>query len=467
VITEGRRQGLLGYDEDAWGDDTPSWERRRAQRLLMDFYGALCAAAAEARPEPPLSLATCEKVPRIGGADRPSADCVQEDSPETKAEQPDTLPPTVPPHDEESGTGEDGPGLRLDGKPAYLGGSDAEPNQHVETAADLERMPVALEAIRASIERSRERQRKVLALIQAGEAVHARRLATCRRKSVQMECPDDFGAGGCGSRDNYVPVNCDSRLCPECMKRKMGEKAGQYTPTVDDWDHPTMLRLSLDRRVDPADVERAVDALRGAHGRLRKRKIPPSGDGWSWSEWKRSLRMVGRADLARRWQKRYVDRDRWIPVAEAIPTGFYGIDIKQGRDRTLNVHMHLLADVPWLPQAALSALWDDLTDAPVVDIRRVDGSEEGALMEVVGYAAKAPEYEEIEDQVAYLKTLKGSKLIQPFGDLHGNTPPCAAALLCGDCGRTPKWWNYVGTVDGEYSTMEVIAVDGDRPPPDA
>lgn len=405
-----RRQGRLEYDGDAWGS---TWERRRAHRLLVEFYGGLCAA--HAGRGTPLSVPTCEKVPRSGRDADQSGD-------------------------------------------------------YAESMDDLERMPRALEAIQASYGRSWERQRKVIALIEAGEIAHAERLATCRRRSVQMECPDTFGAEGCGSTDNYVPINCDSRLCPDCMKRKMGQKAGQYEPVVETWDHPTMLRLSLDRRFDPAELEHAVDALRGAHGRLRRRVVPvegnpTEGNGWSWPDWKRSLRQLGETELARRWQKRYVDQGKGIPFEEIVRTGFYGIDIKQGRDGTLNVHMHILADVPWLPQAALSAVWNDLTDAPVVDIRRVDGSREGALMETIAYAAKAPEFESLDDQVAYLLTLKGSKLVQPFGALHGNTPDVSAVLLCGDCGRSPRWWNYLGTVDGQYSTVEVVAVGGDRPPP--
>lgn len=404
TATDGRRQGHLEYDSDAWGSTA---ERRRAHRLAIELYGGLCAHAS---PGTPLSLANCEKVPRIPDDPEPSTD-------------------------------------------------------YVETADDLDRMPRALEAIQAALGRSRERQEKVIALVQEGEIAHAERLATCRRRSVQMECPEDFGAGGCGSTDNYVPINCDSRLCPDCMKRQMGQKAGKYEPVVEDWDHPTMIRLSLDHRVEPEDLERAVDALRGAHGRLRRRKVPPSGDGWTWQEWKRSLRRIGELELARRWQKRYVEQGRWIPMDEIVPSALYGIDIKQGRDGTLNVHMHVIAECPWLPQAALSAVWDDLTDAPVVDIRRVDGSEEGALMEVIGYAAKAPEFESVDDQLGYLMALKGSKLVQPVGALHGNAPDVDAMLMCGDCGMSPKWWNYLGTVDGQYNTVDVVAVDGDRPPP--
>lgn len=395
--------------EDRFGNTA---ECRRYQKLLVEFYAGL--RAYEQARESSTSLATCEKIPILGENPEPSGD-------------------------------------------------------YVETASDLDQVTPELEAIRAGLGRSEERQRKIMALVRAGEGRHAKRLANCQRKSVQLECPDSFGADGCGSKDNYVPISCDSRLCPECMKRKMGEKAGQYLSVVEGWDHPAMLRLSLDRRVDPEELGTAVDALRGAFGRLRRRVVPPEGDGWSWGPWKSVLCARGERELARRFQKRYVEQDRGIPFEEIVPAGFYAIDVKQGEDGTLNVHMHILADVPYLPQAALSELWDDLIAAPVVDIRRVENDEssdeESALMEVIGYAAKAPEWESLEDQVAYLETLKGSKLVQPFGELHGNTPEVIAFLLCGDCGRNPRWWNYLGTVDAEYSTMEVVTGRGDRPPP--
>jgi hypothetical protein len=219
--------------------------------------------------------------------------------------------------------------------------------------------------------------------------------------------------------------------------------------------------------VEPERVETAVDALRGAFGRLRRRKIQTDGD--TFRKWMSALRAVGERRLAKRLE---VERrnGRGVPFEEIVRSGFYGIDIKQGEDGTLNVHMHVLADVPYLPQAVLSDLWDDVIGAPVVDIRRVEqrgeSDEETALMEVVGYAAKAPEYESVDDEVEYLKALKGSKLIQPFGDLHGNTPETHALLFCCTCERTPREWAYLGTVDGRYETVGVgSAPDGDRPPP--
>ncbi|MDN4015316.1 hypothetical protein QX233_22970, partial [Chryseobacterium gambrini] len=79
-----------------------------------------------------------------------------------------------------------------------------------------------------------------------------------------------------------------------------------------------------------------------------------------------------------------------------------------------------------IPQAALSSVWEDLTGAPVLDVRRIeergDLDTESALAEVIGYVTKPPEFESVADEVEYLTALKGSRLVQPFGSLHGNTP---------------------------------------------
>jgi hypothetical protein len=335
--------------------------------------------------------------------------------------------------------------------------------EKVPTSAELEVVTDATEALRIAIGRSRERQAKVLELIKVDEVAHAKRLAACGRRSVQLEC------GDCGSRDNFVPISCGSRLCEDCMNQKMGRVAGQYLPVVESWRHPRMLRLSLPHRVDPDDVEQAVDALRGAFGRLRRRKVPHSGDGWDWEPWRSILRARDEFRLAARWDQER-KQGRGIPMDEIMRAGFYGIDLKQGDDGTINVHMHVLADIPYLPQAALSELWDDLIDAPVVDIRQIEdqngNGRESALMEVIGYAAKPPEYENVEDEIAYFEALKGSKLIQPFGELHGNTPDGGLPMYCCQCERSPDRWRYAGTVDGRYETVGVgAAPDGDRPPP--
>lgn len=381
------------------------------------------ASGVDQAGEPTTSLATCEKVPRISG--------------------------TISDEATPSGDSENTPGSTVFKDP--LG-----------TAGRPDRVTDATEAIRSSISRDRGRQEKVVELVMAGEVAHAKRLARCGRQSVELEC------GDCGG-SNFVPIHCDSRLCPDCGRRKMGRVAGRYRDEVASWDHPTMLRLSLPGRVDPDEesLERAVEALRGAFGRLRNRKVPPSGEGYTWDDWARSLRRVGERDLAARLRVEYVEQGRWIPVEEVLVGGFYAVDIKQKEDRRLNVHLHVLADCAWLPQVALSELWDDLIGAPVVDVRRVygrnGGDAESAVMETIGYAAKAPEYQEVEDEVAYYQALRGSKLVQPFGALHGNTPK-SAELRCEECDGVPLMgWEYLGVID-EVPGMMGSAPDGDRPP---
>lgn len=357
----------------------------------------------------------------------------------------------------------------------------------------VERSTDAREAILAAVSRDRNRQAKVLALIGVGEVAHARRLALCRRRSVQLRCPEM--AGGCGHDGNYVPARCGSRLCPECMADKQGESIGRYRDVVASWGSPTMLGVGLPDRVAGGELESAVETLRDAFGRLRRRVIPPEGSHqgtrWVWDDdggtaadfyWKPALkaeasrraRASGDRSLFRRihrWEREYVEEGKGIPFSEVVRSGIYGIDIKEQADGRFNVHLHVLADCPYLPQAALSALWDDVIGAPVVDVRRVEergeSDRETALMETIGYAAKPPQFESVDAQAEYLVALKGAKLIQPFGELHGNTPePDGAYLRCERCGVSPAWWEQEGVIDGCYSTVLVgSAPDGDRPPP--
>lgn len=448
--------------------------RRRTERLAIRLYGALQAVAASTSTgNQPLSLATCEKVPTSAAAADPSGGFDR--SHDLSEAERDVL---------------------LTAYRHEIGGAS------IDDLADAVTSSVdAAEALHHVMGRSDERQANVVALIRAGEVSQAKRLAACGRQSVQLECPDDHGAGGCGHTENFVPISCDSRLCPDCGSRRQGQAMERFSGPVEDWAAPTAIRLSLPNRVEATEAEigRAVDALRGAFGRLRRRVVPTEfehdgrrvvweNDGGQPADcyWKANLK----AEAARRaredddrslfrriaeWEREYVEEGRGIPMDELLQSGIYGVDAKQSaEDGTVNVHLHILADVPFIPQAALSKLWDELTDAPVVDIRRVEErGEQGrdsALMETVGYAAKPPEYETVKGAVSYAKALKGSKLIQPFGDLHGNTPESSGHLLCANCENTPAYWEYLGTVDERLETMGTSWDDpsaGDTPPPEA
>lgn len=425
------------------------------------------------------SLATCEKVPTSRGESGQPTE--RTTSQLTRSGQDNQT--TVTDASVEDGQIENSSGGTVNQSNVNHPQSDLNPPTPSEMGEELGYVSDATEAIRAAISRSRDRQRKVLALIGAGEVAHAKRLALCGRRSVQLECPEI--AGGCGSEDNYVPVSCDSRLCSDCMDRKMGRTVERYRGPVASFDHPTMFRLGLPNRVAGDDLDRAKDALVGAFGRLRRRVIPADGEHqgkrWVWSDdggkpadhyWRSALIRAGERDLAQYWETKYINQGKGIPFEEIARSGLYGVDMKQKDDGRFNVHVHVIADVPYVPQAALAAEWDAVVGAPVVDVRRIDerGEQgaESALAEAVGYAAKAPEFASAEDEAHYLSALKGSKLIQPFGDLHGNTPRVSGLLRCTDCEMTPAYWEYLGYCDHPYDTMTVAGSgeDGDRPPPD-
>ena len=87
-------------------------------------------------------------------------------------------------------------------------------------------------------------------------------------------------------------------------------------------------------------------------------------------------------------------------------------------------------------------MWEDLTGAPVLDVRRIeergDLDAESALSEVIGYVTKPPEFESVAEEVEDLTALKGSRLVQPFGSLHGNTPRIHGLLRCSTCECAPR-----------------------------
>jgi hypothetical protein len=341
-------------------------------------------------------------------------------------------------------------------------------------------------AIFEALTREQERQWKVAALLDRGDVRHALRLATCGQQSVQLQC------GCCESEDNYLPVTCDSRLCPDCQDRKVGQNIEKYENRVKGMDNPVMLTLTEKNFRDPVAGRRQVMEDLAA---FRRRTIPFEGtttretdDGetveksWCWwqgadvddvdpdlEQWKVKLQEQGHHDLVRRLQSEYVNYEyeditgthvgRNIPLDELTNGGIYGIDIKQQGPLQFHVHAHVLVDMAYVPQAAISAVWEDITgDACVVDVRSIyDRAERQeaaeALAETVGYAVKPPEFEELEEELEFVKAAKGCPTVHPFGDLHGLGSPDGPGLICADCERMPQEWMYLGTVEERRETV--------------
>lgn len=470
VAVSGTRQsGLWKSDEHG-----PSIDRRE-YRLAVQFYGGLCAySRSDTNPEVPPSLATLETTSQDIAETRlpPALEDMLTDfkeglqAAESKLELFDDIETATVIDDAESKH------ERLKKKREFR-----EEAMHLIESGQV--APRGAEAIQEVLGRDHDRRLKVLELIRQDEESHAYRLATCMRQSVQLECPTM--AGGCGHEDNYVPMSCKSRLCPDCQKRRLGREIGKYSQVVKEWERPAMIRLSLDgRRGDPSEArEELLEAL----SKFRRRKVPPEGSHqgvrWVWKSdgdvpakhyWKQALCSSGFHQEARRFERKYVDEGKWIPVDEIMPSRIRGIDQKQGEDGSWNVHAHIMADMTHFPQAALASVWEDCGGGPNVDVRPIredpGHSLESAIMETIAYSCKAPEADGVESAVSLVTAEKGARLVQPSGELFGNVPDVDADLLCEECELTPSWWNYLGVVEEQIDNMgSTHGADSDDPPP--
>jgi hypothetical protein len=93
-------------------------------------------------------------------------------------------------------------------------------------------------------------------------------------------------------------------------------------------------------------------------------------------------------------------------------------------------------------------------------------STKDALLEVIGYATKPPEFDDVEDAVSVVTGLKGSCLVQPFGDLYGDNRN-SHRLVCPNCEEIPDWWEILGCIDVPR-TLEMSDSCGfldNKPPP--
>lgn len=466
----------LARREGYWDADTIEAERAEARarrlrnnaeyqrrvRLITQLYAGVCShsRADDARSENSPSLATCKRSPTSVGSPESEAEGLYEDLTEPEC---DALPIVF-----------------------RLGVKD------VDRAARLVRGGGdRLTALYEVMGRERERVGQVLALLELDEVSHALRLATCGQRSVQLQCPEM--GGGCGSDENYVPVSCGSRLCEDCANNRMGQLIEEWKPAVESMSHPTLATLTV---ANASDATNARDEIVEAFGQLRRRTIPLEGKTerngvtkrWCWwdddgrpaDRLKIGLQEAGAHDLVRRLQSEYVryewedvtgrHQGRAIPFDELVRGGLYAVDVKQVGPGEFNVHLHVVMDSPYIPQPALSAVWEDLTGDPVVDVRRIyDRTGEGiesALAETVGYAVKSPEFESFESAAEFATGMKGKALVHPFGTLHGQKSEARGLLRCTRCDTTPAWWNYVGLVDERIDNMgKDWDADGDRPPP--
>lgn len=119
-----------------------------------------------------------------------------------------------------------------------------------------------------------------------------------------------------------------------------------------------------------------------------------------------------------------------------IKGGLYVIQLKN-IGNGWNLHIHALIDVVagdmgYLSQQRISDNWLEITgDSMVVDVRKARNSKLG-FRYIVRYLTTPPELD--GQELLYNRVLKGTRLIQTFGDLYGSHPDKPKMPPCEVCG---------------------------------
>lgn len=215
-------------------------------------------------------------------------------------------------------------------------------------------------------------------------------------------------------------MRCGDRCCPVCRGRDYWRLVKGYLDSVQAIKRPKLLTLTV--RNVPELTQRYVRWVRRCYTRLMHRKF-------------------------------YRDHVRGgLQSIEVTNTG-----------KGWHVHLHVLIDCDYIPQARLSKDWAEVTGgSPVVDIRAA-GSVREALSYCLKYLSKPPKLrgkgevlssEELEARrEAYRAATHGVRLVQPFGTLFGDLvlhlpevrcPDCGASRwLCWDFELMAKWYEYL------------------------
>lgn len=173
---------------------------------------------------------------------------------------------------------------------------------------------------------------------------------------------------------------CKDRLCPHCAGIRGAEATAAIAALVKSMNAPKHITLTMPMGEEP--LRERCELLAIAWKRLRQTHL-----------WKRSV--LG---------------------------GVYAVEVTRGAaDTHWHVHLHVLVDSCFIPQAELSSVWERCSGGGIrVWIEAVHDRQEQAAY-VAGYVCKPDKLPEWErDQIAEFATaMHGRRVLHTFGSLHG------------------------------------------------
>lgn len=200
----------------------------------------------------------------------------------------------------------------------------------------------------------------------------------------------------CGYQHRVV-LECGDRTCPHCRARGFWRLFRGYEESIKPKQNLKSVTLTL-KNVPDGRLGEVVDRQREAFKKLRRRE----------------------------------------PYARIWVGGIYAIEcVNKGRG--WNVHMHLIVEGGFVPQARLADDWYKITgDSMVVHIQHVRNPK-AVLWHALKYVTKRPTLQTVRHEAEYNLVLKGRRMIQTWGSWWGEVlivgPP---VVVCPRCGST-KW----------------------------
>lgn len=202
------------------------------------------------------------------------------------------------------------------------------------------------------------------------------------------------------------PVSCNHKLCPVCMRRRSAGLSKRVRDSLSKMSRPKHIVLTVKnvKHIDKA----YFSWLRKCFTKLRHRKL-----------------------------------------FNGVCGGVYTIETTYNSEaKTWHVHLHILADVSWIPQKELSSAWESITGSLVVYITAVGYHEgqtpEKAVKEIAKYIVKPDDF--LDDPLLvdeYLAAVENMRLFQAFGDLLGAGSE-KEGFKWPDCWCGGNRWHYAG-----------------------
>lgn len=227
-------------------------------------------------------------------------------------------------------------------------------------------------------------------LLEAGRYKEEKKVRYCGEDVIA------YKADCCGDTVAY-PLSCGHRLCPVCMRRRSARLSAKVMNFI--------------------EGAFFLVPVKGEKGKRKRQYIKMKNPVFITLTEKNVLTIDKKyfSGLRRR-----VTKLRHRDIFDKCEGGFYGIETTYNSDtKTWHVHVHMIVDTEYIPQAELSEAWEDITGGSyIVDIRKINNAEK-AGKEVAKYIVKPGEFLQDPELVnEFLNAVKGARLVSTFGKYH-------------------------------------------------